>query len=413
MTYMRTKPSANLSEADREKEISLIKRENANILQNLTVLEGEERALVNSKTQQIKQLARNYERLAELGEYKEPINHICASIVNLCTEPPRKLFASAQLARMALEDKYKQTQYTSHNNLPTAETYTTTDTLPSPVIEPTIDNTVFDTEVPREEPNNITNQYFGYSYESAMHAAKDDEESEFEINKPLTSMTRDELRQVAEGRRAKTRKSREALLEDRRREKEALEECEKRKIPLSPEFEQLPVDHISAKSPDSGPSPAWYKAIELYKAYGKLCDKLYRWRPPKHIQEAMVEAFQADIEFLEPFLDEKYRKCQPQWWVVQLKNLWHGKHGAAIMNSTVIDDNLKRALTREQVGDRGGQLCHICEKKAGVDYARAIRFSLGNKKWAALWQWFVEMNEKGIAKRAVELGPTLSDKAFS
>src|SRR5215212_3141062 len=109
MSHIRTVSSAKLSEADKEREISRIKRENSNIFQNLITLEGEERAVVRSKSQQLQQLAKNYERLAELGDYTEPVNHICATISRLCEE--KKLFASGQLVRMALSEKYKQTQF--------------------------------------------------------------------------------------------------------------------------------------------------------------------------------------------------------------------------------------------------------------------------------------------------------------
>lgn len=402
MSHIRTvSTSAKLSEADRQNQISLIKRENSNIFQNLALLEGEERAVINSKSQQIRHLAGNFEKLHELGDYQEPIDHICATISRLCQE--RKLIASAQLARMALPEKYKQTQFTSHNN---------NNLLTGP---PLIENPTLDEALPKEE----NNQYHVIDYRIAdvMNQSEggvggmapgsevfvDPVTSELlAIEKPVAMMTRDEIRQIAEARIARTRKSREALLEDRRREREILEECDKRKIALTPGYEQDSGDHISAKSPDTGPSPAWESCQRLIKSYEKLADKLYRWRPPKHIQQDLVEAFEADIEFLEPFLDEKYRKCQPAWWVVQLNNIWHGKHAAAIMNSTPIDEKSRRALTREQVGDRYEE-----------DLKRAVRFSSANKKWAILWKWFVEMNEKGIAARAKELGPTLSDKAFS
>jgi len=409
MSHIRTVSSAKLSEADREKQISLIKRENSNIFQNLTLLEGEEKVLITTKTQQIRHLANNYERLHELGDYNEPINHICATIIRLCAE--KKLIASSQLARYVLPDKFKQTEFTSHNNLSSNNNNNNN----GQVVE-TQENAaaaaVFDDAVPNEEKNDfhmvdyriadLLNSSSAMAPGQEVFVDPTTSDTLLAVDKPPSQMTRDEIRQVAEARIARTRKSREALLEDRRREREILEECDKRKIALSPEFEHLAADHISAKSPDTGPSPAWESCIRLIKSYEKLADKLYRWRPPKHIQQDMVEAFEADIEFLEPFLDEKYRKCQAAWWVVQLNNIWHGKHAAAIMSSTPIDEKLKRALTREQVGDRYEE-----------DLKRAVRFSGAIKKWAILWKWFVEMNEKGIATRAKELGPTLSDKAFS
>ena len=413
MSHIRTISSAKLSEADKEKEISRIKRENSNIFQNLQTLEGEERAVVNTKSQQIQQLARNYERMHDLGEYTEPIDHICSTIVRLCVE--KKLYASGQLARMALPERYKQTQFTSHNNSYQQQQQATETAVANPPnVDPRDTNAIFDQSMQKQD---IDNQHYMVDYRLAdilnNSAGMPPDASVFvdptsnhlivDTDKSPTEMTRDELRHYTEAKITQTRKVREQLLENRRREREALEECDKRKIALTPGFEGLlSQDHISAKSPDSGPSAAWESCVKLIKSYEKLADKLYRWRPPKQIQQDLVDAFEADIEFLEPFLDEKYRKCQPAWWVVQLNNIWHGKHAAAIMNSTPIDEKSRRALTREQVGDRYEE-----------DVKRAIRFSAAIKKWASLWKWFVQMNEKGIATRAKELGPTLSDKAFS
>src|SRR5215216_2402593 len=149
MSHIRTVSSAKLSEADREKQISLIKRENSNIFQNLTLLEGEEKVLITTKTQQIRHLANNYERLHELGDYNEPINHICATIIRLCAE--KKLIASSQLARYVLPDKFKQTEFTSHNNLSSNNNNNNN----GQVVE-TQENAaaaVFDDAVPNEEKN--------------------------------------------------------------------------------------------------------------------------------------------------------------------------------------------------------------------------------------------------------------------
>jgi hypothetical protein len=98
---------------------------------------------------------------------------------------------------------------------------------------------------------------------------------------------------------------------------------------------------------------------------------------------------------------------------VQINNIWHGKHAAAIMAACPIDEKTKRSLTREQVGDRGGQLCEKCQHKAAIDYNRAINFVAAQKAKVQLWWWFHEMNRKGIARRAKELNPVLSEKSFT
>src|SRR5215217_5936308 len=88
---------------EQQQEIARIKRENLNIYQNLGTL----------KSEQLIHLAKNYERLAALGDYQKPINHICADI---CWElSNRKLGASVSLARAILPDRYKQTEFTAYN----------------------------------------------------------------------------------------------------------------------------------------------------------------------------------------------------------------------------------------------------------------------------------------------------------
>ncbi|MFL6510126.1 MAG: hypothetical protein ACJ700_02945 [Nitrososphaera sp.] len=142
-------------------------------------------------------------------------------------------------------------------------------------------------------------------------------------------------------------KSIESLLESRRRAREAREYCEQHNIPLSPEYETDNTAHISAQSPDSGPSEAYHSCLEVVQTYQKLAEKLFRWRPPAELNQKMALAFKGEVEFYKPIIDEKYRQCTPAWWVAQIRNMWHGKHAAAIMSSTSLDEKTKRALTRE------------------------------------------------------------------
>src|SRR5215217_302214 len=366
-----------------QQEIARIKRENLNIYQNLGTLESEERIVVRSKSEQLIHLAKNYERLAALGDYQKPINHICADI---CWElSNRKLGASVSLARAILPDRYKQTEFTAYNAGGGGATTTSppqqqqqeppTTTPTTPPTTPSFDPSTFDysTLTPPGEPPKSTDL-----------------------------MEDSELRDYTEDLITKERQAREALLETRRRAREAREICETKKIALSPEYEQDHEPHVSAISADSGPSEAWEACLEFEQTIKKLADKLYRWRPNKQLAKDLKLAFEEEIEFYKPFIDEKYRKSQPSWWVVQLHNLWHGKHAAAIMNATPIDEKTKRSLTREQVGD-----------KQEEDLKRALRFVAAQKVRAKLWWWFYEYNEKGIARRAKDLNPVLSEKSFT
>lgn len=382
-----TSSTIKSQEKDVEVEISRLKRENQHCIQNLSMLEGEHRALEKSMTEQLKHWAKNLARLSELGQYDEPINHICATI---CRELAQKnLFGSIALARRELDSIYKQGEFTPHN-------------LPSSQVE-------FDTSVPAVEPNNpnwdshIFNSphyqqppQFDYVHDQVQQGPVIPEKS-------IDLMSDDELRDYTEAISTKERKDREAHLESRRRAREARERCHLKKIALSPEFETLGAeDHVSALSPDSGPSAAWEACLKVEEAYGKLADKLYRWRPPKKIADDLKLAFEEEADFLKTFIDEKYRECQPAWWIVQCNNIFHGKHAAAIMAACPISEKEKRALTREQVGDRQAE-----------DLLKAVRFVAAQKAKVKLWWWFHEMNRKGIARRAKELNPVLSEKSFT
>lgn len=372
-----TSSSVTQGKGDVEAEISRILRENQNIYQNLSMLESEERVVIRNKSEQIRHLAKNYERLAdpELDYFKEPVNHICATI---CRElDTRKLGASSQLARAVLPEKYKQTEFTPYN-FPGGGNGQDQQQEQQPQPQPS---------QPEQQPQ------FDYSTMITPEIVQE---------KSIDLLEDTELRDYTEELIAKERQARELHLELKRRAREGREKCDLKKIPLSPDFEQDHEPHHSAESPDTGPSEAWEACLEFQVTIKKLADKLYRWRPPKQVAKDLKFAFEEEIEFYKPFIDEKYRKSQPGWWVTQLHNIWHGKHAAAIMNSTPIDEKTKRALTREQVGD-----------KYEEDLKRALRFVAAQKVRVKLWWWFHEMNEKGIAKRAKDLNPVLSEKSFT
>lgn len=397
ITSSATAISNNNSE---QQEVTRIKRENQNIFHNLSVLESEERIVVKNKSEQILHLAKNYERLAELGDYTRPLDHICADI---CweLEHNRKLSASASLARAILPAKYKQTQFIAYSH-PSSSTQQTPE-IPSFEAPTTIQQQQQqqpeqqEQELEQSEPLLLpTTDYLAHFGDALAPTAPP------EPHKPTDMMDDNELRDYTESMIQKEKEIREALLETRRRTREAKEKCDLKKIPLSPEYEQSREPQISAQSADSGPSEAWEACLEFRATIDKLADKLYRWRPNKQLAHDLKIAFDEEIDFYKPFVDEKYRKCQPSWWVTQLHNIWHGKHAAAIMNSTPIDEKTKRSLTREQVGD-----------KYEEDLKRALRFVAAQKVKVKLWHWFVEYNEKGIARRAKELNATLSEKSFT
>jgi len=366
-------------------EISRIERENKNIMNNLFSLENEERVVVNTKSDCLRQLAKNYEKLHGLGAYKGELADICSTI---CEELRRRnLWASESLAHKALDSKYKRTEHTPYtvNPEPSPPTITTEEWVPSQ--SPTV-HYYYGDDTATKHNDNITSS-------GDFHVPKQD--------KPIDEMSSDELRDITENLIKTERKATENQRELRRRRRDYLTECIKRKVALSPEYDQLSREpHISTEVDESGISEAWEALEDLKEILTKVQDKVWKFKPDKKMAKMMAEAIREEIRFWEPVADEKYRKDQVSWWEVQLDNIWHGKHAAAIMNATILDDKTKRSLTREQVGD-----------KAEEALLRAIRFAAAQKMKMAFHLWYIERVEKPIAKRAKDLHQVLSEQSFT
>lgn len=382
-----------------EIEISQITRENRNILSNLIQLEKEEIALERTKSDCLRQMARNYEKLIELGSLVIKVNEICSYLCKLMRT--NNLFRSESLAHKVLDAKYKMEQFDPFQNKRQ-------------------DSYNFDTRVPDSKTGFINNNgeilpeqsNFYYSNESAageLEPTYDEPNHHVPIDyllqkhkKPLSDLSNDELRDATERLIAAERKATEVQREYRRRKKENLIECTARKVALSPEYEQNNEPHISTEFSETGISAAWEAVEEFKELMTKLQDKLYKFKPPARMAKLMAIAVREECEFWRPMCDEKFRKDSLSWWEVECDNLWHGKHAAAIMNATVLDDKTKRSLTREQVGDRSEEALQ-----------RAIRFAAAQKMKIEFHKWYISKVEIPIAARAKKLHSVLSEKSFT
>jgi hypothetical protein len=87
------------------KLIAQLECDNKNILDNMRHSEEQDYDLIVRRRECILALAENYERLHELGEYKEPVDTICATICNLVRE--HGLFVTEDWIHDVLPKKYK------------------------------------------------------------------------------------------------------------------------------------------------------------------------------------------------------------------------------------------------------------------------------------------------------------------
>lgn len=80
--------------------------DNKNILDKMGNIEKREHDLLVKKYECILALARNFEKLHQLGDYKEPLEAICSTIVRLVRDE-RGFFTSERLIRDILPYHYK------------------------------------------------------------------------------------------------------------------------------------------------------------------------------------------------------------------------------------------------------------------------------------------------------------------
>ena len=416
-----------------EVEVSRATKEIPNIYNNLKLLESEEKTIWGAKTEQIRQLAKDYEILQQGGIYKEPVNNICATI---CVELRKmNLWASESLAHKVLDQKYKQSEFTP------AHTGDNTSTIVPP-LEPSQTDNNFISTTGTVTPDQSHYYYANASATDQMFPTYNNPNQEVQIDYLLSKphnltdrMTAEELRNHTEQLIDADKKAAETHRELRRRKKDFLEKCIKNKIPLSPQYENLTEnqEHISTPHGEIGISEAWEALEDYKKTIEKVQDKLYYFKPPPKIAKMMARAVREEIEFWRPMTDEKFRKDMESWWVVEIDNLVHGKHAAAVMNATIIDEKIKKALindpenkidpssvtpeikellvkegiikrnlTREQVGDKALEVMQ-----------RAIRFAEAQQMKRDFRMWYVNEIEPRIGERARELHRTLSDKSFT
>ncbi len=99
--------SKKKEEAAVELAIRKLYLDNKRILDSIGDIEKQEYDLLVEKPECIFALAENFEKLHELGDYKEPIDYICSTIVSLVRDT-RGFFATESWIHNILPARYKE-----------------------------------------------------------------------------------------------------------------------------------------------------------------------------------------------------------------------------------------------------------------------------------------------------------------
>lgn len=366
-----------------EREVEILDRQINNKFQHLSEIERSERKVLGEKKDAIEALAQLFEEKHKLGAYTEPIDTICAHICKVARDK-YGLLASERWIHGALDDKYKQLKF-----VPTTANKEAEVDLKEGVRE--MYQTASGIEYSLEEP------------ELASEFVDD-----FNIKK-ITNKSLDELRdprevKIATREEIKKAENLKSMARETAKRAELLKErCVRMKIQYIDEDDATDVDAIpvvSAESEQSGPgllSNALFRYSDIIKRAGLKAEK-YQASP--ELDAKFADCIDNMILVWRGWVDEKYRKDTISWLHVAMDKSAHGKHAAATMHATILPDGTKRALTREQVGD-----------KDELVLQQAMNILAMQDDLAAMHSWYVNYPERAIAKRAKRLHKRLSNSA--
>ena len=388
MEDLSSRHTSNTNGEDNSRRIEYLNREINNILSRIAEIERTERGVVGEKRDAINALARTFEQLHEIGAYTEPINTICAHICKIGRE--RGLLASERWIQEVLDPKYKHMEFAPKNIVDDA------------------DVTKGIVNFPKEQIDEYVAQFGStWSVENSIETPSISSEDSDPFTakkialKPIDEMTREELQIATPHEMQEARKLKDAAREKAKRAELMLEKCDRMKVAIDPEVRgREPIPVVSAESGESGPSDFSEALREYSEIIDRAADKVEKYKPPVSLDRKFAKAVREMTLVWKPWVDEKFRKDTFSWLFVAMDEAAHGKHAAATIHSTVLPDGTKRALTREQVGDR----------KELINQ-QAMRILASWKDLVAMHRWNWELEEKAIARRAVKLHRRLSESA--
>lgn len=375
--------------ANESREIETLKRENNNIFSNLKELENKQQKIYGEMTEMIRELARNYERLHKLGDYSGAVNTICATIVNELKQ--KGCYGSVSTAYQVLDAKYKQEEY-SHPDESTNSTTTS--------------NGAGFSSSGHVSPDSSGFYMANNSGDGQTYPSYPDPNVQVPMNplkqklQPTGQMSDEFIRQQAEYWALTDKQLKENAREAGKRKDFFLELAQDRKIALDPEIVKIEDPALSTPVDVSGETALYNSLVRYGNLILKAAEKVYKFKPNDKDARKWSKAVDTMAELWKPWADEKYRKDSVSWMLVQMDNLAHGKHAAATMHSTITPEGIKRALTREQVGD-----------KYETVLQQAVKFTTAYGDMIGMHRWHMETAERRIASRAVSMHGKLSEKS--
>lgn len=391
----------NITTKDNTHEIETLKRENKNIVEILQELEKKERSIFDEMHGLIMELVRNYERLHELGEYNDPLNTICAQVIrDLKT---KNLLSSISTAYKIIPEKYKQEGYA-----------------------PDVGDSGI--EISDNGGSSYSGEVRGAGFSSSGHVSSESTTNYFanqnggnemfpsyrnpNVDVPMNpfknklqptlanELTDEKIREQAEFWAVTDKQLKEQSRESGKRKEFFIELAQARKIALDPEKVRIIDEHLSTPVDESGESQL-YHALKYYaQLIDKAADKVFKFKPADKDARKWARAVRTMAELWKPWADEKFRKDSISWMLVQMDNIAHGKHAAATMHATLTPEGIKRALTREQVGD-----------KYEAVLQQAVMLTTAYYDLIGMHRWHMTKTERNIASRAVNMHPKLSEKS--
>lgn len=384
-------------------EISQLKAKINDIEQDLGDFSQEIFKIYTKKSPLIEAWALTLEKLHELGEFKDPIDTICWHI-------------GKRLKELGFSDNADSWVRRTLTNYPRFKDQ-------SKVAGANAANAARDSAglIPQEEPS-----------------------------KPIAIMTRDELREHTEKKVGLARELKRRAHDEAKDADALVQICEDKGIALQIHKKKEPIS--TQKDPQE--SAAHIAMGELIEVLESLSKKIYEMPPRTPEDDALIsQTIQDLITYLKPLQDEKWSKSFLAWLRIQLENIAYGKHAAGSRAATsvlIIEEETQpdgtvlkkerieqRKLTKEQVGDRLGEILEISSQLTGLPIPKRVDFpdtgegdeefikAQENLLQQALdkgeqsffvkvlsYSWHGNSAEPRIARRKIDLNPTLSENAF-
>jgi hypothetical protein len=328
--------------------------------------------------------AKCYEELHRLGEYKKPIDTICATIVSRLKE--LDCVSGINYAYVSLPIKYKNKER-------------------SDLISLGISNK-------SEELQNVENKSI---FASENFSSKNYINLPHEIISPAIAPPED----LQENEEYLARMERDI----KHRRNEIVESMRNRNIARIGQKESEVIRTPTPYDPKHG---------HFYKAMIECADKVRDYSetlrdsvknieafPPKNEKEDKELAegikvwtwlFSVLDEHHRPYADRKFSQSYINWWNTQVLNRDYGKHAAAVMSKVESLSGQARAMTREQVGDQTVSL-----------YNKLLRFEGSTNIINKAMKLFIKDMPKwrredgfdsAVAERKINVSPRLSEAAF-